>query len=93
MAKVEVIDFYADWCGPCRAMSPAINSLMEDYSGSELVEIKKMNVDQEPEATQKYEIRGIPTLIFLKDGEVAHRVSGVQSKEKIAEKIMEILAI
>ena len=92
MAKVEVIDFYADWCGPCKAMAPAVNSLIQEFEGNETVEIKKINVDEDPTTTQKYEIRGIPTLVFLKDGEVAHRVSGVQSKEKISAMIGEILA-
>ena len=74
MAKVQVLDFYAEWCGPCKAMEPAIESLMTEYNveGSD-VEIKKVNVDNEHELTQKYNIKGIPTLIFLKDGEEAHR--------------------
>ena len=92
MTKVEVIDFYADWCGPCKAMAPAVNSLIQEFEGNESVEIKKINVDEDPTTTQKYEIRGIPTLVFLKDGEVAHRVSGVQTKEKISAMIGEILA-
>ena len=92
MTKVEVIDFYADWCGPCKAMSPAIESLMESYSENEGVEIKKMNVDTNPEMAKEFNIRGIPTLVFIKDGVEAYRVSGVQSKAKIVEKIDEILA-
>jgi thioredoxin 1 len=91
MTKVEVIDFYADWCGPCKAMGPTMESLIREFDGNETVEIKKINVDQDPETTNKYEIRGIPTLIFLKNGEVAHRVSGLQTREKITAKIEEIL--
>ena len=85
-------DFYAEWCGPCKAMGPAIESLMTEYNveGSE-VEIKKVNVDDEPGLAQKYNVRGIPTLIFLKDGEQATKISGNQSKAKITEMINEVL--
>jgi len=91
--KVQVLDFYADWCGPCRAMSPAIEALMTEHNveGSN-VEIKKINVDSEPELTAKYEIRSIPVLVFLKDGEVIQKSVGVQPKDKIVAKINEALA-
>jgi thioredoxin 1 len=94
MTKVQVLDFYAEWCGPCKAMEPAIESLMTEYNveGSG-VEIKKVNVDSEHELTQKYNIKGIPTLIFLKDGEEASKVSGNHSKEKIAKMINEFLLV
>ena len=94
MAKVELIDFYADWCGPCRVMSPAIESLMNEHNseGSE-VEIKKANVDQEPDLTSKYSIRSIPTLVFVKDGVETDRLSGVQSKDVISKKINELLKL
>jgi len=92
MAKVQVLDFYADWCGPCKAMGPAIEALMTEYNveGSD-VEIKKVNVDEDPSLAQKYNVRGIPTLIFLKDGEESAKVSGNQSKAKITEMINEVL--
>lgn len=92
MTKLEVIDFYADWCGPCKAMSPAIEALMEEYSADEGVEIRKSNVDSEPDLAKDFNVRGIPTLVFLKDGVEAYRVSGVQSKSKISEIIGEVLA-
>lgn len=90
MTKIEVIDFYANWCGPCKALAPTIDSLMSEYSENESVTIKKLNVDEDPETTSKFNVRGIPTLVFLKDGEEAARFSGVQSKEKIASKIQEL---
>jgi len=91
--KVQGLDFYADWCGPCRAMIPAIEALMTEHNveGSN-VEIKKINVDSEPELTAKYEIRSIPVLVFLKDGEVIQKSVGVQPKDKIVAKINEALA-
>ena len=94
MAKIELIDFYADWCGPCRVMLPAIESLMNEHnSDGSNVEIKKANVDQEPDLTAKYSIKSIPTLIFVKDGVEADRLSGVQSKDSISKKINELLAL
>jgi thioredoxin 1 len=94
MAKVKVLDFWAQWCNPCRAMLPAIESLMEEHNheGSD-IEISKIDVDTNPELTEQYSIRSIPTLIFLKDGEEFDRKSGVQSKEKIVSKINEALSV
>lgn len=92
MAKVELIDFYAEWCGPCKVMTPTIESLMEQYNveGSN-VEVKKSNVDQESELASKYSVRSIPTLVFLKDGVEADRVVGIQSKEALSTKIAELM--
>ena len=93
MAKVQVLDFYAEWCQPCKAMGPAIEALMIEHNreGSD-VEIKKINIDNEPELAEKYGIRSIPTLIFLKDGTEASKVSGNQTKSKIVEMINKVLA-
>jgi thioredoxin 1 len=93
MKKVQVLDFYAEWCGPCRAMSPAVEALMAEHNieGSD-IEIKKVNVDKEPVLTEKYGIRSIPVLVFLKDGEEFTRTVGAQSKDKIVTKINEALA-
>jgi thioredoxin 1 len=92
MAKLQVIDFYAEWCGPCKAMGPAIEALALEYNveGSD-IEIKKANVDQEKELSQKYSVRSIPTLIFLKDGEQADKMVGLQTKDSIKNKINEVL--
>ncbi len=92
MAKLQVIDFYAEWCGPCKAMGPAIDALALEYNveGSD-IEIKKSNVDNEPELSQKYAVRSIPTLIFLKDGEQADKMVGLQTRDSIKNKINEVL--
>lgn len=92
MAKLEVIDFYAEWCGPCKAMGPVIEALALEYNvdGSD-IEIRKANVDKEPELSQKYSVRSIPTLIFLKDGEQTDKMVGLQTKDSIKNKINEVL--
>jgi thioredoxin 1 len=92
MTKLQVIDFHADWCGPCKAMSPAIDALALEYNveGSD-IEIKKSNVDNESELSQKYSVRSIPTLIFLKDGEQVDKMVGLQTKDSIKNRINEIL--
>ena len=91
--KIELIDFHAEWCGPCKVMNPIINSLMEEYNkdGSD-VEIKKSDVDKETDLAEEYGIRSIPTLVFLKDGEEAGRLVGVQSKDALTNKINELLS-
>lgn len=91
--KVEVIDFYADWCNPCKVMSPAIQALQEEFpeENESGVKITKINVDSDPEAAKKYNIRSIPTLVFLKEGVESERSSGAKTKDFIKERINEII--
>lgn len=91
MSKVKVIDFWAPWCGPCKTLTPIVDSLIEDYSGNESVNIEKINVDENPDSAQEFNVRGIPTLVFMKDGEEVARFTGVQPKEKISSKIQDLL--
>jgi len=91
--KLEVIDFYADWCNPCKAMSPAIQSLQEEFpEGNESgVTITKVNVDSEPDIAKKYNIRSIPTLVFVKEGVEQERASGTKTKDFIKERISDLI--
>ena len=82
---VQIVDFYADWCGPCIAMKPVIEELGEELSGR--VEIKKVNVDENQEEASKYGVMSIPTYLILKDGKEVERFVGVTSKEVIKHKI------
>lgn len=80
-----LIDFYADWCGPCKMMAPVIDQLSSEYEST--VKVGKLNVDESPETSRKYRVMSIPTLLIVKNGEVVEQIVGAVSKDKVAEKL------
>lgn len=76
-----LVDFYADWCGPCKMLAPIVEALATDYEGK--VKIGKLNVDNAPNTAQNYGIMSIPTLLYIKNGEVVNKSVGVVSKADI----------
>jgi len=79
-----VVDFWADWCAPCHQVAPVLEELAERYAGRAVV--SKVNVDEEPVLAQKYQIRSIPTVLFMRDGKVLDRLSGAHARESFAER-------
>lgn len=80
-----VVDFYADWCGPCKMLAPVIEALAGEMEGK--VKIGKLNVDDSPETARQYGIMSIPTLLYIKNGEVVNKTVGVLSKAEIEQVI------
>ena len=83
--KLTVIDFWAEWCGPCRAIGPVIEELSKDYAGK--VNIGKVNVDQNPQLSINYGITSIPAILFVKGGQVVDKQVGAVTKAVLDKKI------
>lgn len=81
-----LVDFFAEWCGPCKMMGPVIEKLAEEYEGK--WKIGKIDVDQSPKTSMTYSVQSIPTLLFFKDGKVVNMSVGFQAKEKIVAKLV-----
>ena len=78
-----LVDFWAEWCGPCRMIAPAVDALADEYNGRAVV--GKLNIDDNPATPEKYSVRSIPTLLLFKGGEVVESTVGVAGKDKLAE--------
>lgn len=87
--KPLVVDFWAEWCGPCRTMSPIVDELAAEYEGR--VVIGKCDVEENDEITMKYGVRNIPTIVFLKGGEQVDKQVGACSKDALKAKIEKLL--
>ncbi|WKZ27575.1 MAG: thioredoxin [Candidatus Dojkabacteria bacterium] len=88
---VVLIDFWAEWCTPCRIQGPIIDKLAEKYKENPNIKIFKLDVDENPETQGSFHVMSIPTLMFFKDGQPAESMVGLRSEEDIDDKIQELL--
>ncbi len=86
-----LVDFWAEWCGPCKMIAPAIEELAADFDGK--AKVAKVNVDEQPKLAQEYGVRSIPTLLFFRDGKVAEQLVGAAQKDVLAEKLNSLIAV
>jgi len=85
-----LVDFWAVWCGPCRMVAPIVDELAKDYAGK--LKVVKLNTDENPDIAGKYQIRGIPTLMFFKGGQTVDQVVGAVPKAQLKTKVDTLLA-
>ena len=85
-----MVDFWAEWCGPCRMIAPVLEEIVEDSDGD--VTLMKVNVDENSALAARYEIRSIPTILFVKDGEVVDRVVGAVSRAALEQIVIALAA-
>jgi thioredoxin 1 len=85
-----MVDFWAPWCGPCRSVAPIVEELSVEYAGK--VQFVKLNTDDNQDIAVRYQVMGIPTLMFFKDGQIVDKVVGAQSKKNFKDKIDTLLA-
>jgi thioredoxin 1 len=84
-----LVDFWAEWCGPCKMIAPALEELATEFTGK--LNIAKINIDHNPATPRRYGVRGIPTLILFKDGQVAATKIGAMQKSKLVEWVQSVL--
>jgi thioredoxin 1 len=85
-----LVDFWATWCGPCRAIAPIVDGVAQNYAGK--LKVAKVDVDRNPATPSRYGIRGIPALLFFKSGKIADQVIGYAPQNEIEEKVQRLLA-
>jgi thioredoxin 1 len=88
--KLTIVDFWAEWCGPCRAIGPVIDELSKEYNGR--INVGKLNVDHNPQVSTDYGITSIPAILFIKGGKVVDKLVGAQPKGNFVKKIEAHLA-
>jgi thioredoxin 1 len=89
-ADVVIVDFWAEWCGPCKMIAPILEEIATEQAGK--LTVAKLNVDDNPDAARRYEVMSIPTLIVFKDGQPVRRLIGAKGKGQLLEELSEYIA-
>jgi thioredoxin 1 len=85
-AEPVLVDFWAEWCAPCKMIGPLVAEIAEEYDGQ--IKVAKLDADENPNTMQAFGIMGIPTLILFKDGQIAERITGFMPKDRLLEKLL-----
>jgi len=88
---LTLVDFWAVWCGPCQIVAPIVDELAQEFEGR--LRVFKLNTDENPEVASRYQIMGIPTLLFFKDGKPVDKIVGAAAKKQFKDKIESLLAV
>jgi thioredoxin 1 len=88
--EAVVVDFWAEWCGPCKMISPILEEIATEHAGK--VKVAKLNVDDNPNVTRRFEVMSIPTLIVFQDGEPVRRMIGAKGKGQLLQELSEFIA-
>ncbi|MGB1170364.1 MAG: thioredoxin [Flavobacteriaceae bacterium] len=87
--SIVLVDFYADWCGPCQALAPTLENVSQKFDGKAL--IGKVNIDKNPELSQDFQVRSIPALFYIKNGKIVDKQVGLQSETTISNNITRLI--
>jgi thioredoxin 1 len=88
--RVVLVDFFANWCGPCRALSPTITAIAEEFA--DRAGIAKCDIDVAGAVAEKYNVRAVPTLVFFKDGKVVETITGTRTREDLTQRLQNLLS-
>jgi len=84
-----VVEFWADWCAPCKAIAPVLESIASDYEGR--LKVFKVNTDEHPALAGRYDVMSVPTILAFHDGELRHRMTGARSRARVVEELADLL--